>query len=221
MAGFQRLATAVGVAQQGDKALGHQLDADIRRRTDLLLRSPPGAGSIILTSPRDLTDRRNRPRRRKGRHVRRTLETEGQLLDTATGTAIDVFSAANDIGPSPHHWALCNSSPRWAAYCLSPTRSVQNAGPRPLRHRNRLAATIARHPPRHGVVNCSRPRRRHCRNADFDEQPVHIFGEYRAINAVSWLIQQDDGDTITGKLGEMGWMKPPACRRRPRRYRGS
>ncbi|AFC42721.1 MULTISPECIES: hypothetical protein [Mycobacterium] len=49
MAGFQRLATAVGVAQQGDKALGHQLDADIRRRTDLLLRSPPGAGSIILT----------------------------------------------------------------------------------------------------------------------------------------------------------------------------
>lgn len=39
MTGFQRLATAVGAAQQGDKTLGRQPNTDVRRRTDLLLQA--------------------------------------------------------------------------------------------------------------------------------------------------------------------------------------
>ena len=41
-------------------------------------------------------------------------------------------------------------------------------------------------------------------NANLDEQPVQITGEYLTVSAVSsWLIQQDDGDTVTVKLGEI------------------
>jgi hypothetical protein len=49
MTGFQRLATAVGAAQAGDKALGKKANADVKRRTDLMLTTAPGPGSIILT----------------------------------------------------------------------------------------------------------------------------------------------------------------------------
>ncbi|KAA8939197.1 MAG: hypothetical protein F6Q13_19405, partial [Mycobacterium sp.] len=40
---------AEGAAQQGDKALRRQPNAEVSRRTDLLLRASPGPGSIILT----------------------------------------------------------------------------------------------------------------------------------------------------------------------------
>ena len=42
-------------------------------------------------------------------------------------------------------------------------------------------------------------------SANLDDQPVEIVGEYLTVSAVSsWLIQEDDGDTITVKLGRIG-----------------
>jgi hypothetical protein len=101
MTGFQRLATAVGAAQQGDKSLGRQPNADVRRRTDLLLAASPGPGSIVLTltpatSPVTETGHQD------GKvSMFAELETDEQLLDTAIGAAIDVFAAGNDIGSRP------------------------------------------------------------------------------------------------------------------------
>ncbi|WP_233209569.1 hypothetical protein [Mycobacterium sp. ENV421] len=83
MMGFQRLATAVGAAQRGDKALGRQPNAEVRRRTDLLLTASPGPGSITLTfTPATL------PITETGHSSGRVgmfaeLETDEQLLDTA------------------------------------------------------------------------------------------------------------------------------------------
>ncbi|MED5813626.1 hypothetical protein VST63_14800 [Mycolicibacterium sp. 050232] len=40
--------------------------------------------------------------------------------------------------------------------------------------------------------------------ANLDEQPVVIVGEYLTVSAVSsWVIQQDDGDAVTVKLGRI------------------
>lgn len=101
MAGFQRLATAVGAAQQGDKALGRQPNADVRRRTDLLLKASPGPGSIILTLTPAISPITETGHGGGKVGMFAELETDDQLLDTAIGAAIDVFSAGNDIGPSP------------------------------------------------------------------------------------------------------------------------
>jgi hypothetical protein len=41
-------------------------------------------------------------------------------------------------------------------------------------------------------------------HANLDEQPVLITGEYLTVSAVSsWVIQQDDGDAVTVKLGRV------------------
>jgi hypothetical protein len=101
MTGFQRLATAVGAAQQGDKTLDRQPNADVRRRTDLLLRASPAPGSLILsltpaTSPITETGHADG---KVGMFAE--LETDDQMLDTAIGATIDVFAAGNDIGPAP------------------------------------------------------------------------------------------------------------------------
>ncbi|TDH44101.1 hypothetical protein E2F47_27820, partial [Mycobacterium eburneum] len=102
MTGFQRVATAVGAAQTGDKALGKQPNADVRRRTDLLLTAAPAVGSIILTFTPALAavDETGDP------GMFAELESEDQMLDTAVGAAIDVFAAGNDIGPSPDESAF-------------------------------------------------------------------------------------------------------------------
>lgn len=62
MTGFQRLTTAVGASQTGDKALGKQPNADVQRRTDLLLSTatPPGFDHPHLHPGRH-ADRRGRP----------------------------------------------------------------------------------------------------------------------------------------------------------------
>ncbi|PND54377.1 hypothetical protein CRM90_28335 [Mycobacterium sp. ENV421] len=41
-------------------------------------------------------------------------------------------------------------------------------------------------------------------NANLDEQPVLIVGEYPTVSSVqSWLIRQDNGEPITVKLGRL------------------
>ncbi len=206
MAGFQRLATAVGAAQQGDKALGRQPNADVRRRTDLLLRASPGPGSIILTltpaaSPITETGHADG---KVGMFAE--LETDDQLLDTAVGAAIDVFSAGNDIGPSPAQsrfvQQLAEMGPRSASALRDLSKTLDRAGfdveidwqqPSRATRRVTVSATAA------AYIAAT------VENANLDEQPVQIVGEYLTVSAVSsWLIQQDDGDTVTVKLGRLG-----------------
>ncbi|GAY17240.1 MULTISPECIES: hypothetical protein [Mycobacteriaceae] len=206
MAGFQRLATAVGAAQQGDKALGRQPNADVRRRTDLLLRASPGPGSIILTvtpatSPITETGHAGG---KVGMFAE--LETDDQLLDTAIGAAIDVFSAGNDIGPSPAQsrfvQQLAEMGPRTASALRDLSKTLDRAGfdieidwqqPSHATRRVTVSSTAA------AYIAAT------VENANLDEQPVHIIGEYLTVSAVSsWLIQQDDGDTVTVKLGRIG-----------------
>ncbi|OCB17834.1 hypothetical protein A5689_23860 [Mycobacterium intracellulare subsp. yongonense] len=205
MAGFQRLATAVGAAQQGDKALGRQPNADVRRRTDLLLRASPGPGSIILsvtpaTSPITETGHGGG---KVGMFAE--LETDDQLLDTAIGAAIDVFSAGNDIGPSPARsrfvQQLAEMGPRTASALRDLSKTLDRAGfdveidwqqPSRATRRVTVSATAA------AYIAAT------VENANLDEQPVQIVGEYLTVSAVSsWLIQQDDGDTVTVKLGQI------------------
>ncbi|MEY8014704.1 MULTISPECIES: hypothetical protein [Mycobacteriaceae] len=206
MAGFQRLATAVGAAQQGDKALGRQPNADVRRRTDLLLRASPGPGSIILTltpatSPITETGHAGG---KVGMFAE--LETDDQLLDTAIGAAIDVFSAGNDIGPSPAQsrfvQQLAEMGPRTASALRDLSKTLDRAGfdveidwqqPSRATRRVTVSATAA------AYIAAT------VENANLDEQPVQIIGEYLTVSAVSsWLIQQDDGETVTVKLGRIG-----------------
>jgi hypothetical protein len=41
-------------------------------------------------------------------------------------------------------------------------------------------------------------------NANLDEQPVQLVGEYLTVSSVqSWLIRRDDGEAITIKLGAL------------------
>jgi hypothetical protein len=132
MTGFQRLATAVGAAQQGDKALGRQPNAEVRRRTDLLLMASPSPGSIILaltpaTSPIAET---SHPGGRVGMFAE--LETDDQLLDTAIGAAIEVFAAGNNIGPTPTDsqfvQQLGEMGPRTASTVRDLSKTLNRAG---------------------------------------------------------------------------------------------
>lgn len=206
MAGFQRLATAVGAAQEGDTALGRQPNVDVRRRTDLLLTASPGPGSIILTltpatSPITETGHGDG---KVGMFAE--LETDDQLLDTAVGAAIDVFDAGNDIGPSPDEsqfvQRLTEMGPRTASALRDLSRTLDRAGfdieidwQQPARATRRVTVSAAAAAYIAATVE----------NANLDEQPVQITGEYLTVSAVSsWLIQQDDADTVTVKLGQIG-----------------
>lgn len=206
MTGFQRLATAVGAAQQGDKTLGRQPNADVRRRTDLLLRASPGPGSIILTvtpatSPITETGYTGG---RVGMFAE--LETEDQLLDAAVGAAIDVFAAGNGIGPSPSEsrfvQQLAEMGPRTASAVRDLSKTLDRAGfdieidwQQPARSTRRVTVSATAAAYIAATVE----------NANLDEQPVQLVGEYLTVSAVSsWLIQQDDGDTLTVKLGQIG-----------------
>lgn len=205
MAGFQRLATAVGAAQEGDKALGRQPNVDVRRRTDLLLTASPGPGSIILTvtpasSPITETGHGDG---KVGMFAE--LETEDQLLDTAIGATIEVFAAGNDIGPSPAEsrfvQRLAEMGPRTASAVRDLSKTLDRAGfdieidwQQPAHPTCRVAVSAAAAAYIAATVE----------NANLDEQPVQIIGEYLTVSAVSsWLIQQDDGDTLTVKLGQI------------------
>ncbi len=201
MTGFQRLATAVGAAHAGDKALGKKPNADVKRRTDLLLTAAPAPGSIILTLTPALP-----PREEVGTPgMLDEFETDVQMLDTAVGAAIDVFTAGNDLGPAPEQSAfvhqLGNMGPRTASAVRDLAKTLERAAfdididwKQPSRATRRVSVTAraARHMAY--VVE----------HANLDEQPVAIVGEYLTVSAVSsWLIQQDDGDTMTVKLGRV------------------
>lgn len=206
MTGFQRLATAVGAAQQGDKSLGRQPNADVRRRSDLLLKASPGPGSIVLTimpatSPITETGHGDG---KVGMFAE--LETTDQLLDTAIGAAIDVFTAGNDIGPSPANSVfvreLGEMGPRTASAVRDLSKTLDRAGfdieidwQQPERTTRRVTVSAAAAAYIATTVE----------NANLDEQHVEVIGEYLTVSAVSsWLIQQDDGDTVTVKLGRIG-----------------
>jgi hypothetical protein len=201
MTGLQRLATAVGAAQAGDKALGRKPNADIKRRTELLLTTAPAPGSIILSfmpavapadeaGPAGMLDE---------------FETDDQMLDAAVGAAIDVFTAGNDIGPEPEQSAfvhqLGDMGPRTASAVRDLAKTLDRADfdvdidwKQPSRATRRVSVTAraARHMAY--VVE----------HANLDEQPVVITGEYLTVSAVSsWVIQQDDGDPVTVKLGRV------------------
>ncbi|MFN6548498.1 hypothetical protein ACK4CT_35625, partial [Mycolicibacterium nivoides] len=189
-----------------EEQLGRQPNADVRRRTDLLLRASPGPGSIILTvtpatSPITETGHAGG---KVGMFAE--LETDDQLLDTAIGAAIDVFSAGNDIGPSPAQsrfvQQLAEMGPRTASALRDLSKTLDRAGfdieidwqqPSHATRRVTVSSTAA------AYIAAT------VENANLDEQPVHIIGEYLTVSAVSsWLIQQDDGDTVTVKLGRIG-----------------
>lgn len=93
MTGFQRLATAVGAAQTGDKALGKRANADVRRRTDLLLTAAPASGSIVIAITPALAPIVEHP---DSPGMLNEFEPDDQMLDTAVGAAIDVFAAGNE-----------------------------------------------------------------------------------------------------------------------------
>jgi len=201
MTGFQRLATAVGAAQAGDKALGKKPNADVKRRTDLLLTAAPAPGSIILT----LTPALSPTEEAGAPGMLEEFESDDQMLDTAVGAAIDVFTAGNDIGPAPEQSAfvhqLGDMGPRTASAVRDLAKTLERAGfdididwRQPARSTRRVSVTAraARHMAY--VVE----------HANLDEQPVSIVGEYLTVSAVSaWVIQQDDGDAVTVKLGRV------------------
>lgn len=201
MTGFQRLTTAVGASQTGDKALGKQPNAEVQRRTDLLLSAATSPGSIILTFTPAVTpiDEVGNP------GMVEDLESDEQMLDTAVGAAIEVLAAGNDIGPSSVESAfvdlLSTLGPRAAAAVRDLTKTLDRARfdidiawRQPARTTRRVRVTARSAAYIADVVE----------HANLDEQPVTIIGEYLTVSAVaSWLIQQDDGDTITVKLGRI------------------
>lgn len=201
MTGFQRLATAVGASQVGDKELGKQPTADVQRRTDLLLSAATSPESIALTFTPAITpnDELGDP------GMLAELESDDQMLDTAVGAAIDVLAAGNDIGLSPLESAfvdlLGTLGPRAAAAVRDLAKTLDRARfdidiawQQPTRTTRRVhvsAGTAAR------IATT-------VEHTNLDEQPVTIIGEYLTVSAVtSWLIKQDDGDTITVKLGRI------------------
>jgi len=201
MTGFQRLTTAVGAAQTGDKALGKQANADVQRRTDLLLRAESSPGAIILgftpaTAPIDEIGDPG---------MIEELESDEQMLDTAVGAAIEVLAAGNDIGPSALESAfvdlLSNMGPRTAAAVRDLAKTLDRARfdidiawLQPARTTRRVHVTATTAAYIAAIVE----------HANLDEQPVTIIGEYLTVSAVaSWLIKQDNGDTITVKLGRI------------------
>ncbi|EIC64884.1 hypothetical protein OUW_13530 [Mycobacteroides abscessus M93] len=207
MTGFQRLATAVGAAQQGDKTLGRQANADVKRRTDLLLTAGPGPGSIILT-----VTPRTSPIAETGHTGGKVgmfaeLETHDQMLDTAVATAIDVFTAGNDIGPAPQDSAfvrqLGDMGPRTASAVRDLAKTldraqfdVEIAWRQPSRATRRVTVTATAAAHMAATVE----------HTNLDEQPVEIVGEYLTVSAVSsWMIQRggNENDTLTVKLGRI------------------
>lgn len=201
MTGFQRLATAVGASQAGDKALGRKPNADIKRRTELLLTTSPGPGSIILAFAPVVA-----PSEEVGDPgMLEEFETDDQMLDNAVGAAIDVFSAGNDIGPEPEQSAfvhqLADMGPRTASAVRDLAKTLDRASfdvdidwKQPSRTTRRVSVTARAAGHMADVVE----------HANLDEQPVVIIGEYLTVSAVSsWVIQQDDGDAVTVKLGRI------------------
>jgi hypothetical protein len=205
MTEFRRLATAVGAALQGDKELGRRPNADIRRRTDLLLTASPGPGSIILS----LTPASS-PITETGYgggqvDMFAELETQDQLLDTAIGATIDVFAAGNDIGPAPAESVfvrqLGQMGPRTASAVRDLSKTLNRARfdleidwqqPARATRRVKVSATTAAH------IAAT------VENANLDEQPIPLVGEYLTVSSVqSWLIRQDDGEALTVKLGHL------------------
>lgn len=48
-------------------------------------------------------------------------------------------------------------------------------------------------------------------NTNLDERPVQLVGEYLTVSAVSsWIIQDDDGEAVTVRLGHIGAERRPA-----------
>lgn len=202
MTGFQRLATAIGAAQAGDKALGKKANAHVRRHTELLLTTAPAPGSIILTFTPVVT-----PADEAGEQpgMLNEFETDDQMLDNAVGAAIDVFMAGNDIGPDPEQSAfvqqLGDMGPRTASAIRDLAKTLQRADfdvdidwKQPQRATKRVSVTARSAAHMADVVE----------HSNLDEQPVLIVGEYLTVSAVSaWVIQQDDGDPVTVKLGRI------------------
>lgn len=201
MTGFQRLATAVGASQAGDKALGRKPNADVKRRTELLLTTEPSFGSVILTFTPLMT-----PAHESGDPgMLDEFETDDQMLDNAVGAAIDVFTAGNDIGPNPEQSAfvhqLSDMGPRTASAVRDLAKTLDRASfdvdidwQQPARATKRVSVTARAAGHMADVVE----------HANLDEQPVLIIGEYLTVSAVSsWVIQQDDGDAVTVKLGRI------------------
>ncbi|QCH22639.1 hypothetical protein [Mycobacteroides salmoniphilum] len=207
MTGFQRLATAVGAAHQGDKTLGRQPNADVKRRTDLLLTAAPGPGSIILT-----VTPRTSPIAETGHAGGKVgmfaeLETDDQMLDTAVAAAIEVFTAGNDIGAAPQDSTfvrrLGDMGPRTASAVRDLAKTLDRAQfdvditwRQPACATRRVTVTAAAAAYMAATVE----------HANLDEQSVEIIGEYLTVSAVSsWLIQRagTDNDTVTVKLGRI------------------
>lgn len=201
MTGFQRLATAVGASRTGDKTLGRKPNADVRRRTDLLLTAAPAVGSIILTFTPALAavDEVGQP------GMLDEFETDNQMLDGAIGATIDVLAAGNTIGPNPDDsdfvGQLTTLGPRTAAAVRDLAKTLDRAGfdigidwQQPAHTTRRVQVTAASAAYMADIVE----------HANLDEQPVTITGEYLTVSSVaSWLIQQSDGDVITVKLGRI------------------
>lgn len=201
MTGFQRLTTAVGASQTGDKALGKQANADVKRRTELLLSAESSPGAIILTFMPAVApiDEIGDP------GMIEELESDEQMLDTAVDAAIEILAAGNDIGPSAIESAfidlLGNMGPRTAAAVRDLSKTLDRARfdidiawLQPARTTRRVHVTARSAGHIADVVEY----------ANLDVQPVTIIGEYLTVSAVtSWLIKKDDGDTITVKLGRI------------------
>lgn len=205
MTGFQRLPTAVGAAQHGDKTLGRQANADVKRRTDLLLTAASGPGSIIL-----IVTPRTSPIAEAGHASGKVgmfaeLETDDQMLDTAVAAAIEVFAASNDIGPAPQDSAfvrrLGDLGPRTASAVRDLAKTldraqfnVEIAWRQPSRATRRVTVSATTAARMAAAVE----------HANLDEQQVEIVGEYLAVSAVSSrFIQRGDNDTVPVKLGRI------------------
>lgn len=120
--------------------------------------------------------------------------------------AIDVFAAGNDIGSSPAESVfvreLGEMGPRTASAVRDFSKTLDRARfdieidwQQPERSARRVTVSAA------AAANIAAT----VENANLDEQLVEIVGEYLTVSAVSsWLIQQDDGDTLTVRLGRIG-----------------
>jgi hypothetical protein len=175
-------------------------NADVKRRTDLLLTAAPAPGSIILT----LTPAHSPKVEVGDPGLLDELETPDQMLDTA----IEVFAAGNDIGPAPEQSAfvhqLGDMGPRTASAVRDLAKTLERAAfevdidwkqPSLTRRVSVTAQHMAY------IVE----------HANLDERTVLIVGEYLTVSAVSaWVIQQDDGDAVTVKLGRIDPVKPAA-----------
>jgi len=178
----------------------------VRRRTDLLLTASPGPGSIILTlSP--ATSPITETGHGGGKvSMFAELDTEEQLLDTAIGAAIDVFAAGNDIGPAPADSLLVQHLGQMGPRSASALRDLSNTLDRarfdleidwqqPARTTRRVKVSAATAAYIATTVE----------NTNLDEQPVQLVGEYLTVSAVSsWVIQHDDGEAVTVRLGHIG-----------------